>query len=48
MCVHSSLVYFSHRMYLQTLNIGIFRAIGHVGVYYGFKLGHKVTCLSYN
>lgn len=26
----------------QTLNIGIFRAIGHVGVYYGFKLGHKV------
>ena len=27
---------------LQTLNIGIFRAIGHVGVYYGFKLGHQV------
>jgi methylene-fatty-acyl-phospholipid synthase len=26
----------------QALNIGIFRAIGHVGVYYGFKLGHKV------
>lgn len=27
---------------LQTLNVGIFRAIGHVGVYYGFKLGHQV------
>jgi Phospholipid methyltransferase len=27
---------------MQTLNIGIFRAIGHVGVYYGFKLGHQV------
>lgn len=28
---------------LQTLNLGIFRAIGHVGVYYGFKLGHQVA-----
>lgn len=26
----------------QALNAGIFRAIGHAGVYYGFKLGHKV------
>uniref|UniRef100_A0A1D2ABM8 phosphatidyl-N-methylethanolamine N-methyltransferase n=1 Tax=Auxenochlorella protothecoides TaxID=3075 RepID=A0A1D2ABM8_AUXPR len=26
----------------QALNIGIYRAIGHAGVYYGFKLGHKV------
>ena len=26
----------------QTLNAGIYKAIGHVGVYYGFKLGHKV------
>lgn len=26
----------------QVLNAGIFRAIGHVGVYYGFKLGHVV------
>ena len=26
----------------QALNIGIFKAIGHAGVYYGFKLGHKV------
>jgi methylene-fatty-acyl-phospholipid synthase len=26
----------------QTLNAGIYRAIGHVGVYYGFKLGHTV------
>jgi hypothetical protein len=34
---------------LQTLNIGIFRAIGHVGVYYGFKLGHQVCmhCVRY-
>jgi hypothetical protein len=28
--------------YGQSLNAGIFAAIGHVGVYYGFKLGHKV------
>jgi methylene-fatty-acyl-phospholipid synthase len=28
--------------YGQSLNAGIFRAIGHVGVYYGFKLGHEV------
>lgn len=28
--------------YGQTLNVGIYKAIGHVGVYYGFKLGHKV------
>ncbi len=27
---------------MQALNIGIYRAIGHVGVYYGFKLGHQV------
>lgn len=26
----------------QVLNAGIFKAIGHVGVYYGFKLGHVV------
>jgi phosphatidyl-N-methylethanolamine N-methyltransferase len=26
----------------QVLNAGIFKAIGHTGVYYGFKLGHKV------
>ena len=26
----------------QALNVGIFRAIGHAGVYYGFKLGHSV------
>ena len=29
-------------MRLQALNIGIYRAIGHPGVYYGFKLGHKI------
>jgi len=28
--------------YGQSLNAGIFAAIGKVGVYYGFKLGHKV------
>lgn len=28
--------------YGQSLNAGIFKAIGHVGVYYGFKLGHQV------
>lgn len=28
--------------YGQSLNAGIFKAIGHVGVYYGFKLGHTV------
>ena len=27
---------------LQALNIGIYRAIGHEGVYYGFKLGHTI------
>ncbi|KAI7841557.1 hypothetical protein COHA_004728 [Chlorella ohadii] len=26
----------------QWLNIGIFQAIGHAGVYYGFKLGHTI------
>lgn len=26
----------------QALNAGIYRAIGHNGVYYGFKLGHTV------
>lgn len=26
----------------QWLNVGIFRAIGHAGVYYGFKLGHSI------
>lgn len=26
----------------QALNVGIYRAIGHAGVYYGFKLGHSV------
>ena len=26
----------------QVLNVSIYRAIGHAGVYYGFKLGHKV------
>lgn len=26
----------------QILNISIYRAIGHAGVYYGFKLGHKI------
>ena len=31
---------------MQALNIGIFRAIGHVGVYYGFKLGDKVPWVS--
>jgi hypothetical protein len=28
--------------YGQSLNAGIFRAIGHAGVYYGFKLGHTI------
>lgn len=28
--------------YGQSLNAGIFAAIGKVGVYYGFKLGHRV------
>mmetsp|Transcript_4853 Transcript_4853/g.9659 ORF Transcript_4853/g.9659 Transcript_4853/m.9659 type:complete len:193 (+) Transcript_4853:51-629(+) len=26
----------------QVLNAGIYQAIGHTGVYYGFKLGHTV------
>lgn len=26
----------------QALNVGIYNAIGHVGVYYGFKLGQQV------
>ena len=26
----------------QALNVGIYRAIGHPGVYYGFKMGHVV------
>lgn len=26
----------------QVLNAAIFKAIGHEGVYYGFKLGHKI------
>lgn len=26
----------------QWLNVGIFQAIGHAGVYYGFKLGHTI------
>ena len=26
----------------QALNVGIYRAIGNPGVYYGFKLGHHV------
>lgn len=26
----------------QTLNAGIFQAIGHAGVYYGYKLGHMI------
>ena len=26
----------------QALNIGIYRAIGNPGVYYGFKLGHNI------
>lgn len=29
-------------MQSQALNVGIYRAIGHAGVYYGFKLGHSV------
>lgn len=28
--------------YGQSLNLGIFQAIGHDGVYYGFKLGRKI------
>lgn len=31
---------------LQWLNVGIFKAIGHAGVYYGFKLGHTVPWVS--
>lgn len=31
-----------HSAQAQWLNIGIFRAIGHPGVYYGFKLGHTI------
>eukprot|EP00887_Chlorella_sp_A99_P005383 scaffold1.g5383.t1 len=27
---------------LGVLNVGIFNAIGHAGVYYGFKLGHTI------
>ena len=30
----------------QALNVGIFRAIGHAGVYYGFKLGHTIPWVS--
>ncbi|KAL4430840.1 hypothetical protein ABPG75_006096 [Micractinium tetrahymenae] len=30
----------------QWLNVGIFKAIGHAGVYYGFKLGHTVPWVS--
>lgn len=30
----------------QWLNVGIYRAIGHAGVYYGFKLGHTVPWVS--
>lgn len=26
----------------QALNVGIYRAIGEAGVYYGFKLGHTI------
>lgn len=26
----------------QVLNAGIYKAIGHKGVYYGFKLGHTI------
>ena len=29
-------------MHAQALNVGIYRAIGNPGVYYGFKLGHHV------
>ena len=29
-------------VHLQALNVGIYRAIGNSGVYYGFKLGHHV------
>lgn len=32
--------------YGQSLNLGIFSAIGHDGVYYGFKLGRKVPWVS--
>jgi methylene-fatty-acyl-phospholipid synthase len=28
--------------YGQSLNVGIFHAIGTAGVYYGFKLGHQI------
>ena len=31
---------------LQWLNVGIFQAIGHPGVYYGFKLGHTIPWAS--
>ncbi|EFN59374.1 hypothetical protein CHLNCDRAFT_137846 [Chlorella variabilis] len=30
----------------QWLNVGIFQAIGHPGVYYGFKLGHTIPWAS--
>ena len=29
-------------VHVQALNVGIYRAIGNPGVYYGFKLGHHV------
>ena len=29
-------------MRAQSLNVGIYRAIGHAGVYYGYKLGHQI------
>lgn len=32
--------------YGQSLNVGIFKAIGHDGVYYGFKLGRKIPWVS--
>ena len=28
----------------QALNVGIYKAIGKKGVYYGFKLGEEVRC----
>lgn len=35
-------VYTRIRSQTQALNVGIYNAIGHAGVYYGFKLGHRV------
>jgi methylene-fatty-acyl-phospholipid synthase len=31
---------------VQWLNVSIFKAIGHAGVYYGFKLGHTIPWYS--